>query len=105
MASKYVTVAKTTDIHPGLVKCVEINDYRLAICNVGGTFYCIENTCTHDGGPLDQGTLQGETVECPRHGARFNVSDGKVVRMPAVSPVETFPVKIEGDNIRVELDL
>ena len=101
---KFVTVAKTSDIEPGRVKCVEIEDYRLAICNAGGTFYCIEDTCTHDGGPLDQGELQGEIIECPRHGARFNVTNGKVVRMPAVSPVETFPVKIEGNDIKVSLE-
>lgn len=104
MASKYVTVARTSDIQPGQVKYVETDDYRLAICNVDGVFYCIEDTCTHDGGPLDQGTLQGEVIECPRHGARFNVTSGKVLRMPAVSAVETFPVKIDGDNITVELE-
>ncbi len=104
MASKYVTVARTSDVQPGQVKYVETDDFRLAICNVDGVFYCIEDTCSHDGGQLDQGTLQGEVIECPRHGARFNVTNGKVLRMPAVSAVETFPVKIEGDNITVELE-
>jgi len=100
----YVAVAKTDDILPGEVKYVEANDYRLAICNVNGSFYCIEDTCTHDGGPLGQGSLLDDVIECPRHGARFNVVTGKVTRMPAVSPVETFPVKIEGDAILVGLD-
>lgn len=100
----YVTLARTGDILPGEVKCVETDDYRLAICNVNGSFYCIENTCTHDGGPLDQGSLDGDVIECPRHGARFNVTTGKVVRMPAVTPVETFPVKIDGDSIMIGLD-
>ena len=104
MASAYVTVARTSDVPPGTVKYVETDDYRLAICNVDGEFYCIEDTCTHDGGPLDQGTLQGEVIECPRHGARFNVTNGKVLRMPAVSAVETFPVKVVGDDITVELE-
>ena len=102
--SKFVTVAKTTEIPPGQVKCVEVDDYRLAICNVDGVFYCVEDTCTHDGGPLDQGKLQGEIIECPRHGARFNVTSGKVTRMPASASLETFPVKIEGDEIKVDLD-
>ena len=100
----YVTVAKTGDILPGEVKYVEANDYRLAICNVNGSFYCIEDTCTHDGGPLGQGSLLDDIIECPRHGARFNVVTGKVTRMPAVAPVETFAVKIEGDAILVGLD-
>jgi len=101
---EYIAVAKTGDILPGEVKYVEANDYRLAICNVNGSFYCIEDTCTHDGGPLGQGSLTGELIECPRHGARFNVVTGKVARMPAVAPVETFPVKVVGDDILVGLD-
>jgi 3-phenylpropionate/trans-cinnamate dioxygenase ferredoxin subunit len=101
---RFVTVATTTDIAPGSVKYVEIEDYRLAICNVGGAFYCIEDVCTHDGGPLDQGNLEGDIIECPRHGARFNVTSGAVVRMPAVAPVETYEVRIEGTDIKVGLD-
>jgi 3-phenylpropionate/trans-cinnamate dioxygenase ferredoxin subunit len=104
MPKTFVTVAKTTDVQPGKVKYVEVDDYRLAICNVDGTFYCIEDTCTHDGGSLDQGELRGEIIECPRHGGRFNVCSGKAVRMPAVAPVETFPVMVEGNEIKVALE-
>ena len=100
----YVSVARTGDILPGEVTYVEANDYRLAICNVNGSFYCIEDTCTHDGGPLGQGSLIGDLIECPRHGARFNVVTGQMARMPAVAPVETFPVKVVGDDIMVGLD-
>ena len=104
MAVHFVTVAKTTDIAPGRVKYVEVEDYRLAICNVGGVFYCIEDVCTHDGGQLDQGELQGGAIICPRHGARFDVMTGKVLRMPATAPLETFPVKIVGKDIQVGLE-
>lgn len=104
MPPKFVTVAKTTDIAPGAIKYVEVDDFRLAICNVGGAFHAIEDTCTHDGGPLGQGHLDGDVVECPRHGGRFNVRTGKAVRMPAVSAVETFPVKVEGTDIMVGLE-
>jgi nitrite reductase/ring-hydroxylating ferredoxin subunit len=104
MAATFVTVAKTSDIEPGRVKYVQVEDFVLAVCNVDGVFYCIEDTCTHDGGPLDQGHLNGDVIECPRHGGRFNVVTGKAVRMPAVAGVETFPVKVEGDEIKVSLD-
>ncbi len=104
MSQTFVTVARTNEIKPGHVKCVELDDFRLAVCSVGGVFHCVENTCTHDGGPLDQGTLDGDVIEGPRHGARFNVVSGKVVRMPASAPLETFPVKIVGDEIKVSLD-
>jgi 3-phenylpropionate/trans-cinnamate dioxygenase ferredoxin subunit len=101
----FVTVAKTTDIRPGQVKYVEVEDYQLAICNVDGVFYCIEDVCTHDGGHLGQGELMGNIIECPRHGARFDVTTGNVLRMPAVAPIETYPVQVEGDEIKVGLDL
>ncbi len=101
----FVTVARTADIPPGRVKYVEVEDYQLAICNVDGEFYCIEDVCTHDGGRLDQGGLMGAVIECPRHGARFDVRTGKVLRMPAVVPIETFPLQVEGDAIKVALDL
>ena len=104
MGEKFITVARTHEIEPGRVKYVEVEDYRLAICNVNGTFYCIEDTCTHDGGRLNQGQLSGDVIECPRHGGRFHVVTGRAVRMPAVAAVETFPVKVEGDEIKVGLD-
>lgn len=104
MTKTFVSVAKTTDVPPGTVKYVEVDDMRLAICNVDGTFYCIEDVCTHDGGSLDQGCLLGDIIECPRHGGRFNVASGRAVRMPAVAPVETFDVKVEDDEIMISLD-
>ncbi|HEX2988113.1 MAG TPA: non-heme iron oxygenase ferredoxin subunit [Chloroflexota bacterium] len=102
--SKYIAIAKTSEIQPGQIKYVEIEDYRLALCNLNGTFYCFENTCTHDGGPLNQGELMGDVVECPRHGGRFNVTTGKAVRMPAVAPIEVYPLIVEGDEIKVDLE-
>jgi 3-phenylpropionate/trans-cinnamate dioxygenase ferredoxin component len=104
MPKNLVTVAKVGEIPPGRVKCVDVQDFHLAVCNVGGVIYCVENTCTHDGGPLDQGELVGDVVECPRHGARFNVVNGSVVRMPAVAPLETFDVSIAGNDIVVDLE-
>ena len=89
------------DIPAGRVKLLEDGDLRIAVCNVDGQYYAIEDVCTHDGGPLDQGQLEGDEIECPRHGARFNVRTGEATLMPAVMPVPTFPVKIEGSQIYV----
>lgn len=102
--SDFVTVARTNDIGPGLVKVYTVNGKRVAICNVGGTFYAIDDVCTHDGGPLDQGTLEGDEIECPRHGARFDVKTGRVLRFPAVTPIRTYPVEVAGNEVRVKLD-
>ena len=102
---EYFEVAKTDEIGPGEKKLVEVDGEPLAIFNLGGTYYAIQDVCTHDGGPLVEGDLIGDDeIECPRHGARFNVRTGAVTRMPACEPVEAFPVKVEGDRILVSID-
>jgi 3-phenylpropionate/trans-cinnamate dioxygenase ferredoxin subunit len=76
---------------------------RIALANVDGEYYAIDDVCTHDGGPLGEGELIGEQVECPRHGARFDVRTGKAMTLPAIFPVKSYPVRIEGDAIQIEL--
>ncbi len=100
----FIMVTKTDDIEPGKVKVYEVAGKQVAICNVDGTFYAIDDVCTHDGGPLDQGELLGDQIECPRHGALFNVKTGKALTLPAVAPVKSYPVQVEGDDIKVEVD-
>ena len=102
--SRYVPVAKTDQIPKGKVIVVEPDGHRIALCNVDGQFYAIDDVCTHDGGSLDQGELDGASIECPRHGGRFDVRTGHVVALPPVRPVGTYPVRVEGDNIAVEID-
>lgn len=99
-----VAIAKASELGPGQMKIVEAGGERIALCNVGGTFYAIQDLCTHDDGPLGEGTLRGGVVECPRHGARFDVKTGAAVRMPAVAPVRIFPVRVEGGSVVVEVD-
>ena len=101
--SDFIKVADTSDIPMGRALVVVVGDRRIALCNVDGQFYAIDDLCTHDGGALDQGELQGDVIECPRHGARFNVSTGKVLALPAVKPLNTYPLKVEGSEIRVAL--
>jgi 3-phenylpropionate/trans-cinnamate dioxygenase ferredoxin subunit len=100
----FVKVATTGEIAPGRVQVFSVNGREIAVCNVDGTFYAIDDVCTHDGGPLDQGQLEGIEIECPRHGARFDVTTGKVLALPAVMPVQTYPVQVEGDEIRVQVE-
>ena len=76
---------------------------RLALSNVEGNFFAVQDLCTHDNGPLGEGELLGEEIECPRHGARFNVKTGQAVTLPAVVPVKTFPVKVAGSEVFVEV--
>jgi 3-phenylpropionate/trans-cinnamate dioxygenase ferredoxin subunit len=86
------------------VKSCEVDGKRIALCHVDGSFYAIDDVCTHDGGPLDQGQLEGDQIECPRHGARFDVKTGRALTLPAVRPVNSYPVQVEGDDVKVALE-
>ncbi len=102
--SDFVKLAETGDVAPGQVKVYEVEGKQIALCNVDGTFYAIDDICTHDGGSLDQGELDGAQIECPRHGARFDVRTGRVVVLPAIVPVHTYPVEVEGTTVKVSLE-
>jgi 3-phenylpropionate/trans-cinnamate dioxygenase ferredoxin subunit len=99
----FETVAKVGETEAGTISVHEVGGVRIALCNVDGTYYAIDDVCTHDGGPLDQGELEGNLVECPRHGARFDVTNGRPVVLPAVRPVKTYPVEVVGDDVRVDV--
>ena len=96
-----IPVARAGDIPSGEARVFEVDGLTLAVANVDGRFYAIDNVCTHDEGPLGSGELQGFAIECPRHGARFDIRTGAVLAMPATSPVATWQVKLEGDEIKV----
>jgi 3-phenylpropionate/trans-cinnamate dioxygenase ferredoxin subunit len=83
---RFISVAKTDEIGPGERDVFDIEGYYIAVFNVDGTYYAIEDVCTHDDGPLAEGELDGYAIECPRHGARFDIRTGKVLSMPAVTP-------------------
>lgn len=102
--AEFVRLAATADIPPGKVSVYEVDGRQIAVCNVDGTFYAIDDVCTHDNGSLDQGQLEGCEIECPRHGARFDVRTGKALTLPAVMPVKSYPVEIDGDDIKVQVD-
>ena len=104
MAQRFVKVAKTSEIFPRMAHMVQVEGLSLAVCSVGGEFYAVENVCTHDGGPLDRGWLDGYQIECPRHGARFDVRSGAPVCVPAKIPIKAYPVRVRGDDIEVELE-
>jgi 3-phenylpropionate/trans-cinnamate dioxygenase ferredoxin component len=102
--TSWQTVAKTSDVPTERVALFPIGDHEIAVCNVDGQFYAIDNLCTHDEGPLDQGELEGNEIECPRHGARFDVRTGEATQLPAFEPVQRHPVRVEGEDIQVGVE-
>ena len=101
LADGFVTVARVGEIPEGGVKVVRVDDQAIAVFNVGGEYYALDDVCTHDGGPLAEGPIDAHVVECPRHGARFDIRTGAVLSLPATVPVPTYSVRIEGDEIQV----
>ncbi len=100
----FSTVAKTRDIAPGTMKTFVVNGQSILIANWQGTFFATHDVCTHDDGPLGDGALVGEEIECPRHGGRFNVKTGAATQMPAMFPIQTLAVQIVGDEIQIALE-
>jgi NAD(P)H-dependent nitrite reductase small subunit len=98
--SEYVTVAKLEDLGPGQCRVVEVNGNEVAVFNLNGTFYAIDNMCAHQGGPLGEGLLEGETVICPWHSWKYNVTTGICSTNPS-RKVKTYSVKIENGQIQV----
>ena len=101
---KTVKVGEVTGLEPGKGKTVEVEGVSLALFNVDGTYYAIENTCTHVGGPLGEGALIGKEVTCPLHGAQFDVTCGKALSGPASGDAKSFPVSVEGNDLFVEME-
>jgi len=98
----FVKVAHTNDIQPSHMKFVQVADEDICLVNINGKFYAISNVCTHEGGPLADGTLEGYQVECPWHGSKFDVRTGEVTAPPASVPVPTYEVRVDGNNILVK---
>jgi 3-phenylpropionate/trans-cinnamate dioxygenase ferredoxin subunit len=100
---KFVRVASANEIPVGSGKFVDVDGEPIAIFHVDGTFYATSDVCTHEEASLSEGELEGEIVECPLHGARFNVRTGQVKALPAVVNVKTYPVRVVGSDVEVEV--
>jgi len=106
MKSEIIDICTVGELPPGGMKLVEWEDLEIGVFNCNGEIYAIEDRCSHDNGTLVEGTLDQErcTVECPRHGSEFDLKTGKPITLPAYVPVDTFPVTVEGDQIKVEVE-
>ncbi|HEY7657437.1 MAG TPA: non-heme iron oxygenase ferredoxin subunit [Burkholderiales bacterium] len=99
--SDWITVAKVGELAPGGHRVVDVDGAAVVVFNLGGEYYAIEDVCTHDGGQLTGGTIEGDEIVCPRHGARFSIRTGEALTAPAYEPVAKFPVRVENGVIQV----
>lgn len=99
--AEFLTVATVGEIQPGERMVVEYGRHWVVIFNVDGKYYAIEDLCTHDDGPLAEGELHDCVIECPRHGATFDITNGKVLSAPALVDVPSYTVRISGNDIQI----
>ena len=100
---QYFMICSKEDLPDGERLFLDINQVPVVLFNIGGSYYAMVDACTHDDGPLGEGDLEGFEIVCPRHGARFDVRTGKVLSPPAVIDDRTFPVLIDGNEIKIGL--
>ena len=100
----WTAVAPASEIAPGNYRTVDVDGTAVAVFNLGGVFFAIEDVCTHDGGHLAGGTVEGDQVVCPRHGARFCIRTGAALSAPAYEPTACLPVRVEQGEVQVRDD-
>ena len=104
MASEFVTAIKTSEIPAGGITAIDVRGIRVAVANVGGTYYAFDDACTHEQCSLaEEGELEGTTVTCTCHGSEFDVRTGKVLAPPATLAVKVYPVRVAGDALQIEV--
>ncbi len=102
--SNFVSVAKVSDFDNQQAQCVEVEGKSIALFKLGKEFFAIDDTCTHEGGPLSDGNIDGDEIECPWHGGCFNIRSGKVTLDPADEDVSIYAVRLSGDMIEVDVE-
>jgi len=100
----WVKVGKTTDVEKGTAKVVEACGKRLALCHTSDGFYAVDDMCSHDRGPLGEGKVWDHRIECPRHGAQFDVTNGKALSLPAIRPIKAYKTRVDEDG-EVEVEV
>lgn len=101
--SEWTKAATRSQLNPGELVAVHISGRKIAVYNLGGEFYATDNVCTHAFALMSDGFLEGDTIECPLHGGRFNVKTGKGLGPPITCDLKTYPVRVTGDDVEVDL--
>jgi 3-phenylpropionate/trans-cinnamate dioxygenase ferredoxin subunit len=99
--SDFVAVAQVSEVEEGQVKVVRVGDMPIGVTKVDGELFAFADVCTHDDGPVAEGELDEYIIECPRHGAKFDIRTGKVKQLPAVMPIPVYAVRVDGDRVLI----
>ena len=102
---EFVPVGTVDELNIGGRLFVEIDGIRIVVINISGSYYAIADVCSHDDGPVGEGTIEGFEITCPRHGARFDIRTGKVMALPAFIDIPAYPVRLVGDQIEIGLPI
>jgi 3-phenylpropionate/trans-cinnamate dioxygenase ferredoxin subunit len=102
---EFITIANVNDLPPGERLFIEIDQNSIVVFNLAGQYFAIDDVCSHDGGPVGDGELDGMEIVCPRHGARFDIRTGRVRSLPAVEDISAYPVRVVQDEIQIGLPI
>jgi len=100
---EYVTVASVAELEDGQRKLLDIDGEIIVVFNIAGGYFAIADVCSHDDGPVAEGEVDGTQIECPRHGARFDLQTGKALTLPAVVDIPSYPVRVLDGQIQIGL--
>ena len=103
MTQEFIEAAQAGELAPGTMKRVDLGSRRILLVNVAGRICAVDDTCTHEDASLSTGVLRGELVKCPLHGSRFNVRTGEALEEPAEAALRTYPLRLEGERILIEI--
>lgn len=101
MTIEFIPIAEVNEIPPGERLFLSVDNQPIVVFNIAGQLFAIEDTCSHDGNPLDEAPLEGYAVICPRHGARFDVRNGKALALPAVEDISSYPVRVVDGQVEI----
>jgi len=102
-SGQFIRVCSVRDVPEGSAKAFHVNGSAVAVYHTGGKFYASEDICSHEHEHLSEGRLEGDKIECPRHGAQFSLKTGEALSLPATEPIAVFEVKVEGEDILVRV--
>ncbi|MGR3178664.1 MAG: non-heme iron oxygenase ferredoxin subunit [Candidatus Anammoxibacter sp.] len=100
----YKKIANVNDLNDGEAKKIEFDGKAIALFKIDGNYFATDDTCTHEKASISEGEIDGDIVSCPHHGARFDIKTGQALSLPAMFPLKTYQIKVDGNDIKIALE-